>query len=430
MSTNDNLQPAKRRVGFTDLPNEVVAQILRSVDSSADRYHGSLVCKSWYYVLTPILFRRIAPRRFQALRKLVLNVSQATALSTRLHFSSLYSLIQVIDLSKVNIPDAEPSAYFEKLIMQTTQLEVLDLSNSLWLRDECLVGLVSCLNLRRLILHGCAQITGETLGIIVPQLRKLEEISLAHCTYIKNLSVILGQPPPALKSLNLNGLSPDVNAALRSVLRGCPELQNLSVEWSGSLTDWAFQDVEPPRSNLQRLSISRCNRLTSRALEYMAPHCRNLQELSLSGCEKITPTGIVHLIQFAPALVSLDIGFIDNLTDDHISTICVTLPKLQKLVISGFNTLVTDWSLLSISTHCPDLRHLNLNMNMNVTPSAVCQLVTRCVNMEKLFLFGCHHIVGSWMQQLARELDPDTAEDAVWFGTDGWRERLLAAAPS
>ncbi|TPX64910.1 hypothetical protein SpCBS45565_g05527 [Spizellomyces sp. 'palustris'] len=420
-------------VSFSSLPAELAEQIVTSLEAREDGVSASQVCRFWYRVLVPKIWRRIAPTQSETIRQIVINVVQrGIVLSPLMNFSSLFHLIREIDLSRMTIYNAEPKLNFEKLIMHCRKLESLNLTNCLWVTDTIVMQLINCTKLKRLNLQGCAQVTGDPMGLLLEHLDHLEDLSLAHCTMMRSLhpAFIVCRAP--LRVLSLGGIYElsDMNDVLAAIFDNChATIESLVIDWNSVLNENPFRRLDTlPTMNLRELNLIRCPRLGGGALARLARHSSNLRKLSLNGSSSLTGANIAGFVQSTPHLTYLDTSFIEDITDDELEDIATACPNLKIVKMLGIGTGITDWTLLSLSAHTTRLRELYMSMNMNITPQAVYSLVVACPNLTILSLLGCGQIMGSRIQQLALELDTTLSPENVHFEkteSANWRTRMI-----
>ncbi|GJJ78683.1 hypothetical protein EMPS_11042 [Entomortierella parvispora] len=174
------------------------------------------------------------------------------------------------------------------------------------------------------------------------------------------------RPVSSLKSLILEcGDIPD--SVIRALLTRCPQLEQLSLDWSRELSDETLTLIPDLCPKLTEVSFCRCIQLTSEGfgsffralpnltsielkgnvlsdgtLEELARSCPFLDHLNLSSCQNVTDLGIQSLLLNCAALSFLSLRFINGLSsvlfDDNttLATLTRTSPTrsiLDRLLV-------------------------------------------------------------------------------------------------
>ena len=208
-------------------------------------------------------------------------------------------------------------------------------------------------------------------------------------TILKELGWLGGDK---LTELSLEDSSRNFNSSytdltLDFVCRACPNLLRLSVQESCStLTDASVRSIVTHCTKLESLTINWKN-ITDVAMDDLSS-ISTLKQLALSCCGSVAPPAIVKVLAANQGLESVDIYIDIYINDSILQCIRDHLPNLRELSleideegdqISGdsmfiaitkscpllekFDIIGWDFSddlLLSLSLHCPCLRHLEV----------------------------------------------------------------------
>ncbi|KAF9984332.1 hypothetical protein BGZ75_004095 [Mortierella antarctica] len=140
----------------------------------------------------------------------------------------------------------------------------------------------------------------------------------------------------SLKSLVLDcGDIPD--SVIMALLKRCPLLEQLSLDWSRELTDASL-----------------------RSFQYICP---NITEISLSRCAQLSTEGFQTLLKSYPGLISLDLN----------------------------GNILSDLVLEELSRTCQFLQHLSINACQNVTDLGVQAVLMNC---SRLKYFSMRQVAG------------------------------------
>ncbi|KAJ3050276.1 hypothetical protein HK097_008764 [Rhizophlyctis rosea] len=400
-------QTKERPPTLTTLPNEILEQIVKRVNATKDHYSLSLVSRVCYRTVTPHLWRVLAPTYLKTLSIIVNNVGKKGPL---LSFNSLFDCVKEIDLSKALIYDTEPSTVFEKLILQCHNLEALDMTNCLWLKDEHTTPLINCTKLKRVNFHGCAALKGYKLPLLTQSLLKLEWLSLAFCDHLEELEPVFEDCRAPLKHIDLSGVHDldDMNRAVRLLFTRCVNtLEEFRVMFNGKLDASGFAILADKTPPIKRFTLSHCTQIQDDTLYALHPIAPQLEVITLSQMDQVTSQAIVDFIRKAHNLQRLDLSAMDLMTDEGIDEILHTCINIQHLTLNGSRTKYTDTTLYSVAAHLPRLKHFGMIYNEQITLEAVKVLVGSCGQLEELRLTGCKNLKGGWLTRLVTTFEED-----------------------
>ncbi|KAI9296915.1 RNI-like protein [Neoconidiobolus thromboides FSU 785] len=222
------------------LPPEILENIFIYLISTP--YHlakSSLVCKYWYSLATPLLYRK---PKFKDLNSLHL-------LSTSLKSTSNFKLVSILDL---------------------TQLDEMHRNNPIL--SQHLANLIPLLGseLKHLDLGFCKGLKNYDLQRVLPYLLKLQYLNLA------------------------GGNRSDI--VLTKLVKHCKLLKKLSLSWNSQLTDFGFIELAKNCQQLIYLDLTNCAQISDYSVVAIANHCNQLEVLSLSYCQCITDTSLFYIL--------------------------------------------------------------------------------------------------------------------------------------
>lgn len=160
------------------------------------------------------------------------------------------------------------------------------------------------------------------------------------------------------------------NADLVSICVGAPNLQEITLMYIGA-SDICFEPVGHYCKELISLKIFDMQKTIAVPIDTgvaaIAQGCQKLQHLVLSMCKTLTDTGLISVANHCGALTYLKVSGNDLITDASLVelAICVAerLLSLQLDCCQG----IVGTSLMSIATHCTNLRTLDISYNTRVT---------------------------------------------------------------
>ncbi|KAF9290361.1 hypothetical protein BGZ68_007271 [Mortierella alpina] len=143
----------------------------------------------------------------------------------------------------------------------------------------------------------------------------------------------------SLKSLVLDcGDIPD--SVIMALLKRCPLLEQLSLDWSRELTDASI-----------------------RSFQYICP---NLTEISLSRCAQLSTEGFQTLLKSYPGLISLDLNG-NILSDSVLEELSRSCQFLQHLSINACQN-ITDFGIQAVLMNCYRLKYFSLRQVAGLSP--------------------------------------------------------------
>ena len=176
-----------------------------------------------------------------------------------------------------------------------------------------------------------------------------------HNTYTDEILDFVCRACPNLLRLKVhesyNYLSDE---GFETIVTHCPLLESLSINWE-SITDSAM-DALSSMSTLKELALTCCDSVTSEGIVSVLKANRLLECVSISTYSEVNDNILRCISEHLSCLreLTLDIGTVSR--DSMFTAITKSCPLLEKLEIESW--VFDDEILLSLSQHCPRLRHL------------------------------------------------------------------------
>ncbi|XP_039277180.1 F-box/LRR-repeat protein fbxl-1 isoform X2 [Nilaparvata lugens] len=213
------------------------------------------------------------------------------------------------------------SRFLKKLDFSWTKLD-----------NSCLkkIALLDGLNLTEICLHGCSQLTNESLIHLVNCQKNLLVIDIGSCVCLTDKALIaISDGLPTLKELNISGCSGITYLGLESLAK-LTYLNKLTVIYSGSpykkemlplsnknikfldlrssnFNDLALITLISDLSNLVYLDLGHCtNSVSNLSLHAIFRNCQRLQHLKVRACPRITNYGLCGSAAIHPDLEKIE----------------------------------------------------------------------------------------------------------------------------
>jgi hypothetical protein len=220
---------------------------------------------------------------------------------------------------KTNITDTElkdvlSSSIFFKFVSS------LSLPKCRELTDESLKLFQFLINLKKLSLHGCCQVSNSGLVHLI-HCSKLVSLDLSYCSKITRLKAISGLYV-RLMTLNLTQCSNLRQVTFTSV---CSITTNIT-----------------PSSLLRNLNLSLCRHINDKRLSSCLQLLPCLQVLSLNGCSNVSDAGLLSIRDYCPEITELDISWLYQVTRTGLVNSLGQLPSLVAVSMHGMKSHLID----------------------------------------------------------------------------------------
>ncbi|PNX71988.1 F-box/LRR-repeat protein, partial [Trifolium pratense] len=253
------------------------------------------------------------------------------------------------------------SSYFIDSLVSLKGLTSLDLSFSL-ISDELLTSIAMAgLPLRRLVLQSCSGYSYVGIFSLLSKRQSIQHLDIQRTEFLNdhhvvNLSLFLG----SLVSINLSVCENLTNLALFALVRNCPSLSEISMEYT---------------------AIGKESTENSNSLMDFVVNPR-IKSLHLAGNSFLRDESITMFASMFPNLQLLDLNKCYGISEE--------VPKLKVLNLSY--TSVDDETLYVISKNCPGLLQLSLERCINVTTKGVNHVVKNCMQLREINLEYCYKV--------------------------------------
>ncbi|XP_038046356.1 F-box/LRR-repeat protein 20-like [Patiria miniata] len=288
------------------------------------------------------------------------------------------------------------------------ELVISDLNT---LSDKSLVSIgENCPNLIRICLMGCNKFTSEGLMPLLSGCSKLQELDLSFCykALEPSSSNVLEHLPTSITSLSLSGLPVD-GATLHKALVRLTKLSELRLCGINNITEEDIEEIfSGIGSELTLLDLTRCHQsLTDHALRSVLKYCTELEDLSISGCARLTGEAFINLIRDprrAKNLTSLKLNGVKEISHSILIGIATSCPNLETVYLAGLKC-VDDALLFDLATNCPKLSNISIKSSTGkdshqVTDAGLLDLV-RCCTLQHVVISGIHKITDRCVLALA-----------------------------
>ncbi|KAJ3175699.1 hypothetical protein HDU87_005842 [Geranomyces variabilis] len=364
---------------ISSLPPEIVAYILSFVTSTAVLATAVKVCREWYANCVEALWSTLAPTAFSQLVSIAHNVATSSKNRLLLNFdfggsATVLRFVKKIDLTKVKYFDSEPTAALNRILFHTTNLQVAQFDNCLWIKSETIAPLVNCLRLAHLSLSGCAQVT----SLPITQMPNLDTLLLAHCERVVfNERVVAELCTDRLKHVHipiyyLKSSTATVAALLR---RFASSLENLVLDsllvhaQQSDFSAAAFENA-PPLPNLLELHLSFCAVPDSTLAALYAPR---LTTLTVAGSHEVDAISLSTLVKSKPHLRTLNLPLRPLSDSDAIQILGLTPDSGPAVQLETLNLdyvpALTDEFVYALDS-MSNLKCLSLKGNINISDDA------------------------------------------------------------
>jgi len=282
---------------------------------------------------------------------------------------------------------------------------------------------------RDLNLRGCVQLRDSWHNSdLAKKCKNLENFCIEGCSIDRPAIHSFLLQNPGLVQVNISGLAPATNGALKILGQHCPKLEHLNVTWcqnidargilhvikgcsnlkelrAGEVRGWDNVSVMKEifeRNTLEKLVLSTCSTLTDESLsalmvgvdgqiDYLTGRIicppRKLKHLDISSCRTVTDEGLKILAHNLPNLEGLALAKCSQITDESLTTILPTLSSLTHLDLEELENIGNE-TILSIASGpaTGSLQSLTVSYCEALTDTGMVPLVRACPNLKRLDL--------------------------------------------
>lgn len=134
------------------------------------------------------------------------------------------------------------------------------------------------------------------------------------------------------------------------------------------------------------LDLTGSHTLTDSVVDHLLQHCPNLKRLSLKNCRRLTNASLQSVVTYCPQITCLDIGGTYNMTTSVVMDCIPQLDHLNELYASGLGW--TDHTLSQLVETKSDWKGLGLAFSI-VTGSGLRMSLAQCGQLEILNIAFC-----------------------------------------
>ncbi|CAN8264146.1 unnamed protein product [Cochlearia groenlandica] len=330
-----------------DLPDECLAHVFQYL-GAADRKRCSLVCKRWLFV------------DGQSRHRLSLDARDEI-------FSFLTSMFNRFD--------------------SVTKLALRCERKSLSLSDDALVTISSrCLNLTRVKLRGCREISDLGIEGFARNCKNLKKLSVGSCNFgAKGVNAML-EHCILLEELSVKRLRGIHEAAELIKLPDAGSSSLRSICLKELVNGQVFAPLVATTRTLKTLKIIRCLGDWDKVLEMIGVGNSSLSEIHLERLQ-VSDLGL-SAISKCSYVETLHIVKTPECSNFGLVNVAERCKLLRKLHIDGWRTnRIGDEGLMAVARHCLNLQELVL-IGVNATHISLAAIATNCEKLERLALCG------------------------------------------
>lgn len=426
------------------LPDELILDIFRHLESKSSRDACALVCKRWLRLerlsrLTlrigasgcPDVFIRLLARRFVNVRNVFvderLTISLPVPLGRRRGADhSVISSLKIQSMAETNgSEDNETESYclsdagLAAVAAGFTKLEKLSL---IWCSNVTHVGLRSiaekCILLRSLDLQGC-YVGDQGLAAVGEFSKQLEDLNLRFCEGLTDdgLIKLVDGSGKTLKSISLAACANVTDASLEAVgsrcksleslsldseyihdkgvlavAKGCPQLKVLKLQCV-NVTDGALQGVGTCCLSLELLALYSFQIFTDKSLCAIGKGCKRLKSLTLNDCTFLSDKGLEAVAVGCTGLTHLEVNGCHNIGTYGLESIARSCAHLSELALL-YCQRIGNFALSEIGKGCKFLQALHLVDCASIGDEAICSIARGCCNLKRLHIRRCYESRG------------------------------------
>ncbi|KAJ3265281.1 hypothetical protein HK104_006316, partial [Borealophlyctis nickersoniae] len=319
------------------------------------------------------------------------------------------------------------------MLRNCPRLVALVLDDCIDLTDACFVeGIAKHPNLsgmKELSLARCCEVTdvgllaalgeseGRMSGTTAPSLRSLKTLNITCVPLLTERALLaVAKVCTHLEELKAADSDAVTDVSLLEIANRCRGLTGLDVSECMMLTDKGLIEFQHIRMRMWELAAGvghltslKLNRspleaVTDKTIMALLPlppkHKRQgrgapleMRNLELSFARNITPVSFAHVATSRPSqLHSLDLSNISLVHPDAVQGLADLIkaqPLLNRLMLAGSPSLVTDATCECISQSLPNLLSLDMSECGQVTDAGVAAIARGCPSLEEVNLKGC-----------------------------------------
>lgn len=370
----------------SQLPPELLIQVLRHLHSPRDLYHAMLVSRGWAECSVELLWHKPSFTTLSTLVKLIRVITSSNQSFTYVRF--------IRRLNFLSLGAELTDAIFSRFA-QCSRLERLTLVNCTSVSDTALSRVLpSCPNLVAVDLTGVADASDRTVVALASACSRLQGINLGGCKQVTNKGILaLARHCKLLRRVKLSGLETLTDDAVSMLAKHCPLLLEIDLNGCKLISDVGVRDIWMYSLQMREMRLSQCVELTDAA--FPAPPVTIAQDgPTVTPFPRPSPAEILpplHLPHSFDHLRMLDLTACARITDTALAGIIAVAPKIRNLVLAK-STQITDVGVESICKLGKQLHYLHLGHASNITDKGVKMLARSCTRLRYIDLANCTHL--------------------------------------
>ncbi|XP_053660190.1 uncharacterized protein LOC128709230 [Anopheles marshallii] len=144
-------------------------------------------------------------------------------------------------------------------------------------------------------------------GYYVGRLQQLCVLNLNGCNGLTDVTLMCNFRMVDLRKLCLARCQQISFEGIRAMVQGCPSIEQLDLSECHNINDRAVEQVVTHLRRLRMLSLRRCHQLTDFSLDHIACHGLQLRELDVRGCKHMCADPAMRLVNL-PLLATILAG--------------------------------------------------------------------------------------------------------------------------
>ncbi|CAK7894033.1 hypothetical protein CAAN1_02S00804 [[Candida] anglica] len=206
---------------------------------------------------------------------------------------------------------------------------------------------------------------------------------------------------------------------LYSLLTVCNEFADLIIEilWfrPNMQNDSAFKKIQhimelPPnsthwnyRSFIKRLNLSFMTKLVDDHLLSLFVGCPKLERLTLVNCTKLSHGPITATLKSCERLQSIDLTGVLDIHDDIILALAENCTRLQGLYAPGCGN-VSEAAIVKLLNSCHMLKRVKFNNSTNITDESILAMHENCKSLVEIDLHNCPNVSDKYLKLIFRHM--------------------------
>ncbi|KAI3925182.1 hypothetical protein MKW92_024021 [Papaver armeniacum] len=414
--TDNDGHPCKKTckpLSITDLPEDCLNLVYKSIKFGADHSSFGLVCRHWL---------RIQNNNHESLWDI----------------DSKCSLRRSKDISSESF-----SIILCKLLIRFQHLKRLTLigfpevTDYVKSQSQLFGSKIHFLCLKVFFGYSC-----EKLLLLFSSFPRLTSVRLSSCLIDDEGLGVLARCYTSLEEVDLGNCQRITNKGLKVLAKCCASLKKVIFSECPRISDKGLQVLAECCASLEEVELGRCQKISDKGLEILAKRCAFLKIVNLTDCQGITDSGISFIIQNCFKIHSVRISFCSNITGIGFLGCLETLTDvsavgMHKLTAEGIKAIasgggirylalsgnaVNDKAVITISKGCPLLKSLVLYSCHEVYLEGWKAIGLYCRNLNSLYVDDCPKLCDEGLKALCYGCNKLSC-----LFVDGWRDSAFEA---